>query len=829
VIVPDSSVEYPGDTGLRAHTNHLIFVPSRPEAAAPLGVSSAPQGLTPSTLWAAYGLPDSTGMTDGAGSGVVAIVVAFDYPTALADLNAFSQQFGLPQETGSGTVFEVVYAAGSQPGYNSGWSQEAALDIEWAHAMAPTAKIVLVEAASNLFSDLLAAVSAANGIPGVREVSMSWGSSEFSGETSQETSFTASGVVYFAASGDAGGKTSWPGVCPNVVCVGGTTLTVDSSGHFVSETGWSKSGGGESAYEPRPSYQNGIRALVGTSRGIPDLSFDADPNTGVAIYWQGGWYIFGGTSLATPAVAGLVNLDGSASSSFAAGTLDELTNRIYANLGSSSPSPTPESPFYFRDIVSGSAGTFTCTPGWDFVTGAGSLWGLNGALLPQAAFSGQPMSGTAPLAVQFTDQSTNNPTSWSWSFGDGGSSTAQSPSHIYTVAGVYTISLTATNAAGSNRAMESDYITVNPPAPPADFSATPTSGTTPLPVTFTYLAPATPTWAAATAWQWDFGDGGSSTQQNPSHVYALPGSYTVSLTATNAGGSTTKTESNYIAVNPPAPSCDFSATPTAGLAPLPVSFTYLGSADPTWAVATAWQWSFGDGGTADAQDPSYSYAKPGSYTVSLIASNAGGSTTVTKPHYLLVSFPDVPVQPAFWALDQVLACVDAGIVQGYSDGTYKPTDPVTRDQMAVYISRALAGGDAKVPTGPATATFSDVPTDYWAFRYVEYAVSKNVVKGYSDGTYKPTDQVTRDQMAVFVARAIATPTAGADLVNYTPPATATFPDVATSFWAYKYVEYIAQPSVGVTKGYPDGDYHPEYICTRDQMAVYVARAFQLPL
>ncbi|MGD0112163.1 MAG: S-layer homology domain-containing protein [Armatimonadota bacterium] len=181
----------------------------------------------------------------------------------------------------------------------------------------------------------------------------------------------------------------------------------------------------------------------------------------------------------------------------------------------------------------------------------------------------------------------------------------------------------------------------------------------------------------------------------------------------------------------------------------------------------------------------------------------------------------------YWAHDQIEACFKAGIVQGYSDNYYQPTDPVTRDQMAVYISRALAGGDAKVPTGPATATFSDVATDYWAFKYVEYAVDQGVVKGYSDGTYKPADQVTRDQMSVFIARAIATPTAGADLVNYTPPTTATFPDVATTFWAYKYVEYIAQPSIAVTKGYPDGDYHPEYVCTRDQMAVYVARAFRL--
>jgi PKD repeat protein len=279
-----------------------------------------------------------------------------------------------------------------------------------------------------------------------------------------------------------------------------------------------------------------------------------------------------------------------------------------------------------------------------------------------------------------------------------------------------------------------------------------------------------------------------------------------------------------------APSADFSATPTSGLAPLPVSFTYLAPATPTWAAATAWQWDFGDGGTSDAQDPSYTYAKPGYCTVSLIASNAGGLTAARKPHYILVSFPDVPVQPPFWAIEQILACVDAGIVAGYPDGTYGPANTVTRDQMAVYISRALTGSDDKVPTGPATATFSDVPTDYWAFRYVEYAATQNVVQGYSDGTYKPTDQVDRGQMAVFIARSIYTPTAARlDLTGYTPPATPTFPDVATTFWAYKYVEYIAQPAIGVTKGYPDGDYHPEYVCTRDQMAVYVARAFKLPI
>lgn len=176
----------------------------------------------------------------------------------------------------------------------------------------------------------------------------------------------------------------------------------------------------------------------------------------------------------------------------------------------------------------------------------------------------------------------------------------------------------------------------------------------------------------------------------------------------------------------------------------------------------------------------------------------------------------------FWAFSEIEACLAAGIVSGYPDGTYRPTLEVTRDQMAVYISRALAGGDSLVPTGPETATFPDVPTGYWAFKYVEYAVSNEVVEGYGDGTYGPALAVTRDQMAVFVARAMA----GGDSAVPPAPTTASFPDVLTDHWAFKYVEYIHDE--GVVSGYEDGTYRPATIVTRDQMAVYVQRAFALP-
>lgn len=174
--------------------------------------------------------------------------------------------------------------------------------IAWAHAMAPNAKIVLVEAASNLFSHPVQAVDVANTIPGVTEVSMSGSGREFSSEIPHDFHFTQPGVVYFAANGDIGGMTIYPTTSPNVVAAGGTTIHRDTSGHFIGETGWSGSGGGLSLYVPRPAYQGVISNIVGNACGVPDYSFNADPNIGVSVYdstaCQGEerWLVFGGTT-----------------------------------------------------------------------------------------------------------------------------------------------------------------------------------------------------------------------------------------------------------------------------------------------------------------------------------------------------------------------------------------------------------------------------------------------------------------------------------------------------------------------------------------------------
>ncbi|MCJ7821715.1 MAG: FG-GAP-like repeat-containing protein, partial [Armatimonadetes bacterium] len=192
---------------------------------------------------------------------------------------------------------------------------------------------------------------------------------------------------------------------------------------------------------------------------------------------------------------------------------------------------------------------------------------------------------------------------------------------------------------------------------------------------------------------------------------------------------------------------------------------------------------------------------------------------------VLETFPDVPLDS--WAYEHVEACVDAGIVSGYDDARYHGDWPVTREQMAAYISRALAGGDAGVPAFGGTPTFADVPAGYWALRYVEYAASCAIVGGYDDGLYHPEYSVDRGQMAVFVARSIADPTGDGGLAGYTPPTTPTFADVPTDFWSYRYVEYIADPAQAIVSGYWDGLYHHEILVARDQMAVYIAKAFGL--
>jgi hypothetical protein len=177
----------------------------------------------------------------------------------------------------------------------------------------------------------------------------------------------------------------------------------------------------------------------------------------------------------------------------------------------------------------------------------------------------------------------------------------------------------------------------------------------------------------------------------------------------------------------------------------------------------------------------------------------------------------------FWALEDIAECLEGGIVVGYPDGYYRPDLAVSRDQMAVFISRGLVGGRDAVPEGPEEPTFPDVPTDHWAYDSIEYAAGNGVVGGYGNGSYQPGWPVTRAQMAVFIARAKEWVSIGDDMTD----AGQVFPDVPPGFWAGTAIEACVYNEV--VKGYADGFYRPTVVVTRDQMAVYIARAFDLAM
>jgi hypothetical protein len=331
--------------------------------------SSGPAGYSPAQIRHAYGF-DQLSVN---GSGItIAIVDAFHDPTAFNDLNVFSTQFGLPTATlntpgPNQFKFIQAFAQGSQPKTNAGWAQEISLDVQWAHAIAPKATIMLVETADNSFDNLLGGVdyAVANG---AKVVSMSWGANDFAGESAYDSHFNVSGVAFVASAGDSGGVVEYPSASPYVLSVGGTHLPLDKYGNRITtnpETAWSSGGGGVSSNEALPTYQSSY-GLTYSGRATPDVAYDADPNTGVAVYdstrylfWSG-WQVFGGTSIGAPQWAGLIALaDQSRPTPLA--TNDLTSSPAYNAAGSSN----------YRDITSGSNG-FSAASGYDLATGLGS-------------------------------------------------------------------------------------------------------------------------------------------------------------------------------------------------------------------------------------------------------------------------------------------------------------------------------------------------------------------------------------------------------------------------------------------------------------------------
>ena len=314
----------------------------------------SPAGMTPDQIKAAYGLPKN------GGHGTIAIIGAYSDASIESDLAAFDMQFKLPACSTANGCFER-HLMSAKESANTGWAYETTLDVEWAHAIAPEAKILLVEAPTPSGKNLLNAVDYVDTRSDVVSVSMSFGGAEFPEETMLDSHFASkSGAVFFASSGDNGAGTSWPAVSPKVVGVGGTTLVVAKDGTVRSETVWAGSGGGVSLYEKAPSFQSGYSIpKAGGMRAVPDVAYDADPATGFPIVRKGVWRTVGGTSAGAPQWAAIAALGSGASDA-----------RFYADKAGSSPAS------YFRDIVSGANGGcgYFCTARkhYDYVTGLGT-------------------------------------------------------------------------------------------------------------------------------------------------------------------------------------------------------------------------------------------------------------------------------------------------------------------------------------------------------------------------------------------------------------------------------------------------------------------------
>ena len=322
-----------------------------------------PSGVTPAEIKKIYNLPAS------GGKGTIALIDVYDDANIESDLAIFDKQYNLPACTTANGCFEK-HAMATSTTSNGGWAMETSLDVEWAHAIAPGAKILLVEAKTPSGANLMAAVDYAAKRKDVVAVSMSWGGAEFSDELSEDSHFVgaASGTAFFASSGDDGTGASWPASSPKVIGVGGTSLKLASSGTLIAESAWSGSGGGVSAYEKEPSYQATYKiSKANGMRAIPDVSYDADPASGYPVYIttgagikkKGAWDTVGGTSAGAPQWAAIQALGGSAALA-----------RFYTDKASTSTLK------YFRDITSGSNGTckYYCDARkrYDYVTGLGS-------------------------------------------------------------------------------------------------------------------------------------------------------------------------------------------------------------------------------------------------------------------------------------------------------------------------------------------------------------------------------------------------------------------------------------------------------------------------
>jgi len=575
----------------------------------PNGGPGQPAGFSPQQIRQAYGFNQITfdnGAVSGNGSGqTIAIVDAYNQPNLASDLHTFDVTYGLPDPPS----FQVVNQNGgsSLPAANQSWGVEESLDVEWAHALAPGANILLVEANSNSYSDLMAAVNYARNQPGVSVVSLSWGSSEFVGESAYDNYFTTptghQGITFIASSGD-NGTVEYPAASPNVLAVGGTQLTTDSAGNYISEIAWSDSGGGISSEEAQPSYQRGVVTQTSTYRAVPDVAYNASSASPYAIYdtlGYSGWLQAYGTSAGAPQWAALIAIADQGRALEGEGTLD----------GSSQTLPLiyqlPQSDFH--DITSGGNGSYAAGPGYDLVTGRGSPIAnlIIAGLIAQGTSENPPwvaaparasssiVSGTTTtLSVRGGDNYNPAALTYTWSvisapagaagptFSINGTNAAQNTTVTFHNAGVYTFQVTITNLYGLSATSD---VSVTVQQTLTSISLTPTNGSVYDNASLQFTATALDQFGHAMntqpSWTWTLAGGGSL---NANGQYTAPATGSGTAVVYVSGGGLTQTVTVTFVANPSNPGQTWSVW----LQFLDTWMSQLAQFQSLWQMLLAW-------------------------------------------------------------------------------------------------------------------------------------------------------------------------------------------------------------------------------------------------
>jgi subtilase family serine protease len=750
----------------------------------PAAGSTLPPGYGPSQISQAYGFNQITfnnGTIKGDGTGqTIAIVDAYDQPNIAGDLATFDSTYGLPAPPS----FTKVNQSGgtSYPATDPTWGLEISLDVEWAHAMAPGANILLVEANSSGDADLLTAVDYARRQPGVAVVSMSWGGGEWPTESLYDSYFTTvaghSGVTFVASTGDSGssGAPEFSSVSPNVIAVGGTALSLDKAGNYLSETGWSGSGGGISAYEAQPAYQKGVVTQSSTMRAVPDVAYNASSTSPYAVYdssQASGWLQVYGTSAGAPQWSALIAIADQGRALNGLGALDGATQTLPLLYG------LPASDYH--DITSGSNGAYSAAPGYDLVTGLGtpranlivaalSNPSTQGPTVTTAASATpSPVTGTTTtLSVLGSDPSGASSLTYTWSvtsapagaatptFSVNGSNAAQNTTATFFAAGAYSFQVTLRDPSGLTTT-SSVSVTVNQT------------------LTSIAVSPANPTVVDGTSQQFSAlanDQFGNSLSTQPSFSWALAAgsvgtlSSTGLYTAPSSGNGTATvqastggiTGSAAVTTTPPATQGP-TVTTAASATPSPVtgtttSLSALGS-DPSGASSLTYTWSvtsapagaatptFSVNGTNAAQNTTATFFAAGAYTFQVTLRDPSGLTTTSSVSVTVnQTLTSIAVSPGTASVADGTAQQFAAVAEDQfgANMTTQPTFTWTvvgsgsissSASNGTYTAPSTGTGSATIQasagsvTGAATLTYGQVPAA--PTNLTARAISKNQI------------------------------------------------------------------------------------------------------